>query len=100
MLNTVSGPVIWVVGVLTAVVVGAVTFLANAGTVTGQDAMTVYTVVLTGVVGVGTAHVAGQAVAQNTANQTAATAAPPTGPVAAAEATAPYSSTPALPQAA
>lgn len=79
MITTLKGGVLLVVGGLVLAVVGAVTYLASQGTVTGQEALTVYTVVLTGVVGVGTAHAAGQAAA----NAIAAPAAPPASSAAA-----------------
>lgn len=95
MLTTLKGSALVVMGVLVLAIIGAVTYLAQAATLTGSDALTVYTLVLTGVVGVGSAHVSGQAAAQAALNAplSTATATPaPTEPV-------PYVAPPAAAQA-
>ena len=62
MVDSLKGPALYVVGAIILAVIGAVTFLAANGNVSGGDALTVYTGVLTVVAGVGGGVVVGHAV--------------------------------------
>jgi len=73
MLTTLKGAALWVAGGIVLALIGATTYLAQAGTITGPDALVIFTPILTGVVGVTTAHVTGNQV-------TAALRTPPLGP--------------------
>ena len=63
MWETLKGATLYVVGGIVLAIIGAATFLANQGTLTGQDWLTIVVPILTGVVGVTSAHVAGNQVA-------------------------------------
>lgn len=63
MLTTLKGPVLYVVGGLVLAVIGAATYLASQSVLTGSDWLAVITAVLAGVIGVTSAHVAGQTAA-------------------------------------
>jgi len=58
-----KGAALYVAGVITLALIGAVTFLVADGDLSGSDALIVFTPILTGVVGVTSAHVAGQTAA-------------------------------------
>ena len=63
MWETLKGAALWVAGGVVLAIIGAATYLAQAGILTGQDWLTIIVPVLTGVVGVTTAHVTGNQVA-------------------------------------
>ena len=63
MLTTLKGGALWAALVIVLAVVGATTYLASSGDITGTDALTVVTAVLVAVTGVTSAHVAGQTAA-------------------------------------
>lgn len=63
MLATLKGGALWAALTIVLAVVGATTYLASAGDITGTDALTVVTAVLVAVTGVTSAHVAGQTAA-------------------------------------
>lgn len=75
MLDTLKGPALWAAGIIVLAVVGAVTYLASQGTMSGSDVMSVVILILTGVVGITSAHVASQSAI--TAVQTPAPLPPP-----------------------
>jgi hypothetical protein len=81
MLETLKGAALYVAGAIVLAIVGAATYLASQGTLTGSDWLTIVVPVLTGVVGVTSAHVAGQTAANafNTPAPVAST--PPTSPM-------------------
>ena len=87
MWSTLKGAALWVAGGITLAIIGAATYLASTGTLTGQDWLTIVVPVLTGVVGVTTAHVTGNQVASaiNTLPPSAGTTpqVPPVPPMAA-----------------
>jgi hypothetical protein len=62
-LTTLKGGALYVAGAVVLALIGAVTFLAQNGNITGADALVIYVSVLTGVTGITTAHVTGQQVA-------------------------------------
>ena len=63
MFDTLKGPALYAATAILLALVGAVTFLVADGDLTGSDALIVFTPILTGVIGLGAAHVAGQTVA-------------------------------------
>lgn len=63
MLTTLKGGALWAALVIILAVIGATTYLASAGDITGTDALTIVTAVLVAVTGVTSAHVAGQTAA-------------------------------------
>jgi hypothetical protein len=63
MLSTLKGAALWVAGGIVLALIGAATYLASQGTLTGSDWLTIMVPILTGVVGVTSAHVAGQTAA-------------------------------------
>lgn len=89
MLDTLKGNALLAAAVIVLAVIGAVTYLASQSILSGADTLTIITLVLTGVVGVTSAHVAGQtaAAAFNTPTPTPTVPAPtppaptPTSPV-------------------
>jgi hypothetical protein len=63
MWETLKGATLYVVGVIVLAIIGAATYLAQSGVLTGSDWLTITVPVLTGVVGVTASHVAGNQVA-------------------------------------
>lgn len=63
MLATLKGGVLWAVVAVILAVLGAVTYLASQSILSGSDVLTLVTLILTGVVGLTSAHVAGQTAA-------------------------------------
>lgn len=63
MITTLKGATLYVVGGLVLAVVGAATYLASQSVLSGSDWLAVITPVLAGIVGVTSAHVAGQTAA-------------------------------------
>jgi hypothetical protein len=84
MLTALKGSALWATVVVVVAVLGAATYLAANGTLTGADWLIVAAPVLTGVAGAAGAHLTGVAVT----NAVAATTAPPA-PVAPNPVTAP-----------
>lgn len=80
MWETLKGAALYVAGAITLAIIGAATYLASQGTLTGQDWLTITVPVLTGVVGVTTAHVAGTQVASAINTMPAPAAVPPSLP--------------------
>lgn len=60
MLTTLKGGTLWAALAIVLAVIGSVTYLASQSILTGADTLTVIVLILTGVVGVTSAHVAGQ----------------------------------------
>jgi hypothetical protein len=60
MLQSLKGGPLWAITAIVLAVIGAVTYLASQGTVSGGDVLNVISLVLVGVIGVTTAHVVGQ----------------------------------------
>ena len=73
MLTSLKGAALYVAGAIVLAAIGAATYLASRAVLTGSDWLVVVTSVLAGVVGVTSAHVAGQTAA-------AAINIPPPGP--------------------
>jgi hypothetical protein len=63
MLSALKGGPLWAALAVLLAVIGAVTYLAASGYVSGSDALTVIIAILTAVTGVTSAHVAGQTAA-------------------------------------
>jgi hypothetical protein len=63
MWETLKGSALYVAGATVLAIIGAATYLAQSGVLSGQDWLTIVVPVLTGVVGVTSAHVAGTQVA-------------------------------------
>lgn len=63
MLATLKGGALWAALVIILAAIGATTYLASSGDITGTDALTVITAVVVAVTGVTSAHVAGQTAA-------------------------------------
>lgn len=61
MLETLKGGALWAVVAVVLAAIGSVTYLASQSILSGSDVLTVITLILTGVVGLTTAHVVGQA---------------------------------------
>lgn len=74
MFAALKGSTLWAALVVILAIIGAVTYLAANGNITGADALIVITAIVTAVTGVTSAHVAGQTAA-------AAFNTPPPGPV-------------------
>lgn len=63
MITTLKGATLYVVGGIVLAVVGAATYLASQSVLSGSDWLVVISSILAGVVGVTSAHVAGQTAA-------------------------------------
>lgn len=63
MLDTLKGNALWGAVLIVLTVIGAITYLASQSILNGADVLTVITLILTGVVGLTSAHVAGQTAA-------------------------------------
>jgi hypothetical protein len=59
MLDTLKGPALYVAGALVLALIGAATYLSAQGILTGEAWLVIVTPIITGVVGVTSAHVAG-----------------------------------------
>lgn len=60
MLTTLKGAPLYGAVAIVLAVIGAITYLASQNIMSGADVLTVITLILTGVVGITSAHVAGQ----------------------------------------
>jgi hypothetical protein len=63
-ISTLKGSPLWAVVVVVLAVIGSVTYLASQSILTGSDVLSIIILILTGVVGITTAHVAGQSAIQ------------------------------------
>jgi hypothetical protein len=63
MFTTLKGAALWVAGGIVLAVIGAATYLTSAGDLNGSDWLAIILPILTGVIGVTSAHVAGQTAA-------------------------------------
>jgi hypothetical protein len=79
MFTSLKGGPLWAALIVVLAAVGAVTYLASAGHISGADALIVITAVVTAVTGVASAHVAGNtaAAAFNTPAPAPGVSAPP-----------------------
>jgi hypothetical protein len=80
MLTTLKGAALWVAGGLVLAIVGAATYLASQGILSGSDWLVIGTAVLASVGIVTTAHVTGQQVASALVTPPPAGASPPVPP--------------------
>lgn len=81
MFTTLTGGALYVAGAIVLAVIGAATYLSSQGVLAGSDWLAIVSPILVGVVGVTSAHVAGQTVAR-AVNVPPPGSAPPPAPVA------------------